>query len=72
MGKLLLGAGFACLVATSASAIGFHIPQLPDFELLREAGEIAAAEQASTAKTVHAKQATAAHGKRVLATSGTE
>ena len=43
MSRLLLGAGFACLVATSASATGFQIPPLPDFELLREAGEIAAA-----------------------------
>jgi len=67
MSKRLLGAAFACLVATSASATGFHIPQLPDFELLREATRIAAAEQAGMARADHAARPPAnTHAKRAL------
>jgi hypothetical protein len=77
MSRLLLGAGFACLVATSASATGFHIPPLPDFELLREAGEIAAARAETptgVVKTVHTSRQTAisAHGKHGLPASNAE
>ncbi|TCR90124.1 hypothetical protein EV561_104352 [Rhizobium sp. BK376] len=39
MSRIVLGAVFVCLFATSSFATGFEIPWLPDFDLQRDAAK---------------------------------